>query len=431
MKTLSLREDENCQGRLSAEVATPVRATAESEGTAEVRPRLSRRAFCKTLAGGAVAAVAAPSSNRPRAEEADDKKIRIAVVGGNFGATFWWHEHPNCVVTAVTDLIAERRERLVERYSCKNAYESLEEMLKKAADTFDAVAVFSGAPDHAKHSVMCMNAGKHVVCAVPAALTLEECQLLKETKEKTALKYMMAESSYYRQECIAARELYQAGEFGNLFYSEVEYYHNFICTYPSQPDVWRFGFPPMLYPTHSTGFLVGVTKERLVEVSCLGTREEPFPRPDQNVYRNPFSNEIGLFKTNRGNVCRGNVCWRIAAGGERAQWFGTEMSAYMSSSGGLSNSIEIADKGRQAWNVPQYWKTDRLPERMRHASGHGGSAVFISTEFINALVEGREPTIDVYESLAMTAPGIVAHQSALKAGEQLKVPSFDPVRKET
>jgi predicted dehydrogenase len=335
------------------------------------------------------------------------------------------------VVTAVTDLIPDRRQRLVDRYSCKNAYESLEVMLKTAPDSFDAVAVFSGAPDHVKHSVMCMNAGKHVVCAVPAAISLEECQLLKETKEKTGRKYMMAESSYYRQECIAARELYQAGKFGNLFYSEVEYYHNFVCSRPSHPDVWRFGFPPMLYPTHSTGFLVGVTGERLVEVSCLGTREEPFPRPEQNVYRNPFSNELGLFKTNRGNVCRANVCWRIAAGGERAQWFGTEMSCYMASSGGLSDAMEIEGKGRVPWNVPQYWESDRLPERMRHPSGHGGSAVFICAEFINALVENREPAIDVYESLAMTAPGIVAHQSALKGGEQLKVPNFDPASRRT
>ena len=75
--------------------------------------------------------------------------------------------------------------------------------------------------------------------------------------------------------------------------------------------------------------------------------------------------------------------------------------------------------------IPQYWKSDMLPEAMRHASGHGGSAVFISAEFVNALLEGREPEIDLVHSLAMTVPGIVAHQSALKAGEQLEVPQFD------
>ena len=66
-----------------------------------------------------------------------------------------------------------------------------------------------------------------------------------------------------------------------------------------------------------------------------------------------------------------------------------------------------------------------LPEPMRLASGHGGSHVFISAEFINALLEDREPAIDLYESLAMTVPGIVAHESSLKNGEQMEVPQFD------
>ena len=61
---------------------------------------------------------------------------------------------------------------------------------------------------------------------------------------------------------------------------------------------------------------------------------------------------------------------------------------------------------------------------MRHASGHGGSAVFISAEFVNALLEDREPEIDLYESLAMTVPGIVAHQSALRGGEVLKIKDY-------
>ena len=66
-----------------------------------------------------------------------------------------------------------------------------------------------------------------------------------------------------------------------------------------------------------------------------------------------------------------------------------------------------------------------LPKPMRHSSGHGGSHTFLTHEFIAALVEDREPAVDLYEALAMTVPGLVGHQSALKGGEQLKVPSFD------
>lgn len=360
----------------------------------------------------------------------------MAVVGGGFGAGFWWHEHPDCEVTAVTDLRADRRQALVARYGCKDAFDSLETMLKEAAGTFDAVAVFSGAPEHVEHTLLCMSAGKHVCCAVPAALTIEDCQRLAETKRRTGLRYMMAESSYYRQECIAAREMHQRGEFGELFYSEVEYYHPSIGAKGSDlsffegKPTWRYGYPPMLYPTHSTGFLVGVTGERLTHVSCLGISGGPdFPKPEETRWKNPFMAEMGLFRTSGGHICRAGVFWNGTADGERAQWFGEKATAYMASSGGQPNAVTIAGKGTQPWRVPEYWRSDRLPERMRHASGHGGSAVFITAEFVAALLEGREPAVSLEEALAMTAPGIVAHESALQGGVQLEIPSFDAKEK--
>ena len=53
--------------------------------------------------------------------------------------------------------------------------------------------------------------------------------------------------------------------------------------------------------------------------------------------------------------------------------------------------------------------------------------MFLAAEFVDAIVENREPAVDVYEAIAMTAPGIVAHQSALKGGELLKIPDWgDP-----
>ncbi len=66
-----------------------------------------------------------------------------------------------------------------------------------------------------------------------------------------------------------------------------------------------------------------------------------------------------------------------------------------------------------------------LPEALRHGSGHDGSHTFITHEFIDAIVHNRDPEINIYEALAYTAPGIVAHESALKGGEPMNIPSFD------
>ena len=68
---------------------------------------LSRRQFLKS---GAVVAGAALPLYSTLAVNAAPKKIRMGVVGGGFGTSFQWHEHPDCVVEAVSDLRPERRE---------------------------------------------------------------------------------------------------------------------------------------------------------------------------------------------------------------------------------------------------------------------------------------------------------------------------------
>ena len=413
----------------------------EAESESGLSELFSRRAFLRLSAAGAASLAASESGLlcAGRAYPAEtDKKVRLAVVGGGFGASFHWHEHPNCRVTAVTDLYAARRDALRQHYQCDVVYDSLEDLLQKERN-IDAVAVFTGATDHARHVKMCMDRGLHVVSAVPVCTTLEEAAMLKELKEKTGLKYMLAESSYYRSECIFARNLHASGVFGEMFYYEVEYYHDVrdeavpgrLGYNPDGSRSWRWGYPPMWYTTHSLGYVVGVTGERLTKVSCLGwggtrpeVREHPFVK--ENVYHNPFLSSASMMLTSANHMCRCNEFRWCVPYGERAQWFGDQATLYMEVPGVNGNVLNARGQAVRPAEIPNYLNSDMLPESMRHPSGHGGSAVFISAEFVNALIEDREPVIDLYEGLAMTVPGIVAHQSALKGGEQLEVPNFDP-----
>ncbi len=357
-----------------------------------------------------------------------DRKVRIGVVGGGFGAGFQWHLDPSCIVEAVSDLIPARRARLQKVYKCAKAYESLEKLILDPK--VEAVAVFTGAPDHARHVLDCMDKGKHAISAVPTCLTLEEAAAMKAKKEATGLKYMMAETSYYHAPCILARQLWADKRFGRFLYSEVEYYHHDVQKVGSAkalwrgkptPKGWRWGFPPMFYPTHCTAFHVGVTRERLTRASCLGWGHDS-PMLKDNPYDNPYSNQVALFATSGGNMCRCSILWRIHASGERAQWLGETMSMYTRSSGG--QPFVVQERGKPPIRrCPDYF--DTLPKPMRVRTGHGNSHTFLTHEFVAALAEDREPAIDLYESLAMTVPGIVAMESSRKGGEQLTVPSFD------
>ncbi len=207
-------------------------------------------------------AAMAAAVGRP-APVASFRKIRLGIVGGGFGTGFQFHEHPNCIVTAVTDLRADRRRRLRDTYRCDNMFDSLDQMLAREK-RLDAVAVFSGALDHARHVEQCFLRGLHVFSAVPACFTLEEAARLKSLKEKTGLHYMMGETSYYRPGCIYARSLHQSGGFGEMFYSELAYYHDrgdlrklvedsgSRFYEPDGSKSWRWGLPPLQYPTHAS-----------------------------------------------------------------------------------------------------------------------------------------------------------------------------------
>jgi hypothetical protein len=46
------------------------------------------------------------------------------------------------------------------------------------------------------------------------------------------------------------------------------------------------------------------------------------------------------------------------------------------------------------------------------------------SEFVAAILENRKPLVDVALALNLTVAGIVAHQSALKGGERIKIPQY-------
>jgi len=59
------------------------------------------------------------------------------------------------------------------------------------------------------------------------------------------------------------------------------------------------------------------------------------------------------------------------------------------------------------------------------AGGHGGSHGHLMNEFVTAILQDRTPLVNIAWALNMTVGGVVAHTSALKDGELLKIPQYD------
>ena len=402
------------------------------------KPEISRRKFIGNASLGMTTIALAPQYLFAKNQDLGNK-VRIGIIGGGFGASFYFHEHPNCIVAAVSDLRKDRREHLMEVYGCTQSYDSLELLLGDS--NIDAVFIATPAPDHVRHVVASLDAGKHVLCAVPAAMTIEDCYTLRDAVRRTGLTYMMAETSVYRQNTISVRQLYKEGKFGEIFSAAAEYNHPGLeaLWFEDGKPTWRHGLPPLLYPTHCTSFLISVTGERLTSVSALGWGDQS-PLLKNNPYQNPFWNETAFFQTNKNHPFRVEVNWRGALiNAERAEWRGENMSFISSptesSEHTLIRSVDAEGKDDAGFQIksnitekylqPKWWKTDLLPKSLRHDSGHDGSHVFITHEFIDAIINKRQPIVNVYEALAYTAPGIIAHESALKNGEYMKIPNLD------
>ena len=56
--------------------------------------------------------------------------------------------------------------------------------------------------------------------------------------------------------------------------------------------------------------------------------------------------------------------------------------------------------------------------------GHGGSHGYLADDFIDTILRGRKPAVDVIDALNMTVPGYYAHLSAMKDGETVKIPQY-------
>jgi predicted dehydrogenase len=347
-----------------------------------------------------------------------DRKIRVGLVGYGFcqfAAQFSFQHHPNVEVVAISDLIPERCARLAQVTNCSKTYPSLEELVKDSS--IEAVFVATDAPSHARHSMEVLNHGKHVACAVPAVWgSLEEAEKLFETVKKTGLTYMMFETSTFHDDVHAMRQIYNAGGFGKLIYAEGEYFHYFPTPLDSF-NGWRTGLPPQLYPTHSNAYYICVTGGAFTEVSCMGNRSVmPHFLPENNAYQNPFGSEIALFRTNEDGMARMAVCWDTPGidgevgrvSGEKGAWWNRPFQ-------GIASSNELV-KTLNLQKPP-------LPPTV-DAGGHGGSHGNLCHEFVMAILENRKPLVDIARALNLTVSGIVAHQSALKDGELLKIPQY-------
>ena len=346
-----------------------------------------------------------------------DRKVRMGIAGEGvcqFGSQFGYQNHPNSTVVACAELDPKKRALLQERTGAKRAYASCEEMIEKEKE-IDAVYIATDAPSHMRLAILALDRGLHVVTAVPAVFGEDQLQHIPDlvaAVKRSGKLYQMNETTAFRANCHAMRTIFAAGGFGDIAYTEGEYFHYGVGKRVGSYKGWREGLPPLWYATHATGYFTCVTHRRFTEVTCIG-------RPSRDAatrkvrYGNPFGSEFAFFKCDGGGSARMTVSYDMpCVNSETGRCWG-QLGSYV-------GDAYLGDKNRLAGVQPL---RPHLPPGMP-AGGHGGSHGYLTDDFLRGiLVPGHKVCVDLRTALDTTVCGIYAHRSAMKDGETLKIPA--------
>ncbi len=382
-------------------------------------------------------------------------KKNVAIIGLGFGTQFIpiYQKHPLANMYAICRRSKVQLDRIGDAFGVEHRYTRYEDVL--ADQDVDFVHINTPIKSHGAMSIAALEAGKHVLCTVPMAINVEECQRIIELVHDTGLKYMMAETVLYSREFFFVRELYEKGELGKIQFLQGTHHQDM----DGWPDAWP-GLPPMYYSTHCVSPCLALVGGEAEYVSCFGSgtiRDEL-----ASVYNSPFaveSSHIKLVNSDLSVRVYRSLFDTARQYRESFDVFGTKKSVEWPLVEGEGLVLHTASRPQsqttERIHAPDY--AHYLPEEIRpfttktfleldeyrhlaagrgadpdgsHShlvsdpgslEGHGGSHPHLVHEFLSALVEDRDPFPNATQSANYTCAGLLAHESAMNGGAPISL----------
>jgi predicted dehydrogenase len=372
------------------------------------------------------------------------ERVRIAIVGLGFGAEFIpiYQRHPYAEMYAICRRDVGELNACGDAFGIDVRYSDYGELL--ADRNVDAVHINTPIAAHASHAVRALRAGKHVASTVPAATSVDECRQIVEAQRSSGKVYMMMETAVYTREFLFVKELYDAGELGEVQFLRGSHQQDM----DGWPAYWE-GFPPMHYATHCVSPCLALLDRRAESVVCHGSG-----RINEHLaakYGSPFAVETATLRLLGSDVCAEVTRSLFGTARQYRESFdvyGSRKSfewQQLEHEQPVVHTKSTADLPLEEAQIPQRVAVpdyaDRLPEEVRqftqpgviqdpgHLSflqggGHGGSHPHMAHAFLNACLGQATPAPDAETSLNWTLAGICAHESALRGGERVDLPQF-------
>jgi hypothetical protein len=383
--------------------------------------------------------------------------VRLGVIGvgsrgtgmlGNFLAI------PHVQVNAICDSVKEHAthaQDLVEKSGQKkpeiytNGEHDFENLCKR--NDLDFIYIATPWQWHAPMGIAAMQGGAHAGLEVPAVVTLEECQAIVDTSEKTRRHCMIMENCCYGESELLVMNLVRAGLFGELLHGEGAYIHDLrkIVNEDRSEGLWRRDWHTKLngniYPTHGLGPVanyMGINRgdrfEYMVSMSSPQAgldayREANVPK-DSPKWKEKYilgDMNTSLIKTAKGrtimvqhDVVNPQPYDRInLIKGVKGMFRGYPDRIFFDGQKG-----EEAYTGLDAYKEQYEHKLWKEHGKEAEDRGHGGMDFLMLWRLTQCMREGLEPDIDVYDAATWSAIGGLSEASVAKGSAPEKFTDY-------
>ena len=149
-----------------------------------------------------------------------NSKLKVGIVGLGIGSLHaqGYSKCPEVEILAICDPVEEKVNRVAAQYGVQFTFTDYREMLR--LKDLDAVSVCTPNYLHARVTIDCLRAGKHVICEKPLATTPKEGEAMVKTAMETGKLLMTAFNNRFRGDTQTLKRFIENGDLGEIYFAK-------------------------------------------------------------------------------------------------------------------------------------------------------------------------------------------------------------------
>jgi len=284
-------------------------------------------------------------------------------------------------IIAVCDIVSERADEMATKYNAK-AFVDYKELL--AIVDLDAISICLPNYLHATVSIEALDAGCHVLCEKPMAISKEEAESMIKAAEKNDKKLMIAHNQRFVSSHQKAKQLIDNGELGKIYSFRTTFGH-------PGPEKWSIDGKASWFFDKEKAFIgalgdLGVHKSDLIRY-LLGEISEVSAFVETNAKENTTidDNAVCIMKTADGVIGTLTASWSYVAGGDNSTViYGEKATLRLEDDPDYSLIVQYGNGETVNYELDKIQTNEEGGQKNTHVIDH----------FVDSIIHNTEPLIN-------------------------------------